>query len=542
MLTAPQRAVLAKVGISSDLRVRCWFTLVGQKAAGQWEDGIVTRVDDEAFFVSYPDAEGEFQEWPVGVRLACAPTGKTWRPGWVSRMDPCSTPEKKKPRQQQNRRSPADLKLKELRQEAPPPQVTAQRARARPMQRREKFEKSDPTTDFQMRRRRRAQESGQKPSAEDGRDEQWLDAGSEWVGERVLRVFSSSGPVEGRVIKWLPQGSESDEPALYKVEHTDGDLEDLEEHEIREGRDLYREKQQQERWASKAEKTDGLSKPVPAGTLSPSMRARLQWFDACQDKAALNIAKGDPQRGFLPYLKPGNALWNESMRLFYAAGGEAAQTKSDGHIFGEVPGGACRSAVIARLSESRHLRVRLRLLLAVPEGTLVISRSRLMVLNLHRPIMAGIDYCSRRNRHGKMEPWAVTSIIESGGYEDDEDEGDVLWYTGNDCQHTIGGLFPGCDLFFVKQMLHCAGQGANDLQGDRKQTDSQKLVRGNLAFAKMLERRERGIEVSPGTLPTCQLCASQRSMYMQHTRARAHTLSLRAHTCCFGLTTYETYR
>ena len=47
-------------------------------------------------------------------------------------------------------------------------------------------------------------------------------------------------------------------------------------------------------------------------------------------------------------------------------------------------------------------------------------------------------------------------------------------------------------------LLRCAGQGANDLQGDRKQTDSQKLVRGNLAFAKMLERRERGLEVAPG--------------------------------------------
>jgi euchromatic histone-lysine N-methyltransferase len=44
----------------------------------------------------------------------------------------------------------------------------------------------------------------------------------------------------------------------------------------------------------------------------------------------------------------------------------------------------------------------------------------------------------------------VTSIIESGGYEDDEDTGDVLWYTG---------------------------QGANDLQGDHKQVDNQKLVR-----------------------------------------------------------------
>ena len=357
MPTAAQRAVLAKVGIPSDLRVRCWFTLGGQKAAGQWEEGIVTRVDDEAFYVSYPDAEGEIQEWPVGVRLACAPTGKTWRPGWVTRKQAgLSTPEKKAPgqaRQQLNRRSPAELKPKELRQAAPPQRAAAQRARARPAgQRREEIEKSDPGEDFQIHRQQRAQETG---------EEQWLDAGSEWIGERVLRVFSSSGPVEGRVIKWLPQGSESDEPALYKVEHTDGDLEDLEEHEIRAGRDLYRKQQQQQqqqqgRRASKAEKADGLPGPVPTGGLSPSMQARLEWFDACQDKAAVNIAKGDPHRGFLPYLKPGNALWNESMRLFYGAGGGAgAQSKSDGHIFGEVPGGECRSVLCGRrLSGTQH--------------------------------------------------------------------------------------------------------------------------------------------------------------------------------------------
>ena len=76
-----------------------------------------------------------------------------------------------------------------------------------------------------------------------------------------------------------------------------------------------------------------------------------------------------------------------------------------------------------RACQHLHAYVRVRAWRAVREGTLVISRSRLMVLNLHRPIMAGIDYCSRRNHHGKLEPWAVTSIIESGGYEDDEDEG-----------------------------------------------------------------------------------------------------------------------
>ncbi len=364
-------------------------------------------------------------------------------------------------------------------------------AGARVRQQLQEFEKADPTV---------AQEPQVEPSAAQQQDEQWLDSGSEWIGARLLRVFDASEPVEARVLWWLPQGSAPDEPALYKVQHTDGDLEDLEEHEVQAGRDLYR--QQQPR-PSDAKQAAGVPEPLPtARTLSTSMRARLEWFDACQEQAAVNIAKGDPQRGLQPYIKPGGAMWNESMRLFYAAGGEAAQAKSAGHIFGEVPGGECRSCTTiaeARLSGNRCLRVRVRALCAVPEGTLVISRSRLMVLNLHRPIMAGIDYCSRRNQHGKMEPWAVTSIIESGGYEDDEDQGDVLWYTGNNCQRTDGSACPRRYAFGPSNIpSRCAGQGANDLQGDHKQTDSQKLVRGNLAFFKMLERREHGKEVAPG--------------------------------------------
>ena len=55
------------------------------------------------------------------------------------------------------------------------------------------------------------------------------------------------------------------------------------------------------------------------------------------------------------------------------------------------------------------------------------GQARLMALGLHRPIMAGIDFVSRKGRGGKMEAFAVSSIIESGGYEDDEDDGDVIW-------------------------------------------------------------------------------------------------------------------
>ena len=437
MLTAADRRALVEIGIASDLRVRCFFLIGTTTKKGQWEEGVVTRVDnagEPAFFVTYADGD----EWPVGVQFSCAPTGQTWRPGWGQSQTakkqkkqqpeaPPATPKKKQPpaksKAKAKRKAKAKTKSKfrttaaNLEQSSRPRRAAAAQARALTEQQLDAFEESlddaEPKhDDFQMRRRAKAPPQPQPPEdeptqherdqqAEDqqAEDEQWLDTGSEWIGERVLRSFGASRPVVGRVIQWLKAGSGADEPALYKLEHTDGDLEDLEEHELRAGRDAFRRDQQQQRrrTALTPAVTATPAAAAVASTLSSSMRARLQWFDTCQERAAVNIAKGDPNRGFLPYLKPGNALWNEAMRLFYAGGSggggseqsaAAAYVKADGHTFGEIPG--------------------------VPQGTLVISRARLMALNLHRPIMAGIDYCSRRNHQGKMEPWAVTSIIESG--------------------------------------------------------------------------------------------------------------------------------
>jgi hypothetical protein len=78
------------------------------------------------------------------------------------------------------------------------------------------------------------------------------------------------------------------------------------------------------------------------------MRARLEWFDVCQERAAENVAKGDPRRSYLPYLKPGTAVWNEAMRLFYEAAGKpsAVASKSDSNGFGEIPGGELLSCCI----------------------------------------------------------------------------------------------------------------------------------------------------------------------------------------------------
>ncbi|CAN8247770.1 unnamed protein product [Cochlearia groenlandica] len=74
-------------------------------------------------------------------------------------------------------------------------------------------------------------------------------------------------------------------------------------------------------------------------------------------------------------------------------------------------------------------------------GDTFFYRMELCVVGLHGQPQAGIDYLTA-HRSSNGEPIA-TSIIVSGGYEDDEDTGDVLVYTGHggqdklhrQCQH-----------------------------------------------------------------------------------------------------------
>ncbi|XP_010936090.1 histone-lysine N-methyltransferase family member SUVH2 [Elaeis guineensis] len=62
-------------------------------------------------------------------------------------------------------------------------------------------------------------------------------------------------------------------------------------------------------------------------------------------------------------------------------------------------------------------------------GDVFFYRVELCVVGLHGQMQAGIDYV-RASQTGTGEPIA-TSIIVSGGYEDDDDRGDVLIYTGH---------------------------------------------------------------------------------------------------------------
>lgn len=90
-----------------------------------------------------------------------------------------------------------------------------------------------------------------------------------------------------------------------------------------------------------------------------------------------------------------------------------------------------------------------------PEGSWFPSRLELSRSEVHRPRVAGI---SGRGREG------ADSIVLSGGYEDDEDFGDEILYTGHG----------GRDLETGRQMSH------------------QRLVRGNAALA---YNRQAGLPV-----------------------------------------------
>ncbi|KAL5542441.1 hypothetical protein UlMin_010151 [Ulmus minor] len=68
-------------------------------------------------------------------------------------------------------------------------------------------------------------------------------------------------------------------------------------------------------------------------------------------------------------------------------------------------------------------------------GDLFFFRMELCVVGLHGHIQAGIDYVPA-SQSSNGEPIA-TSIIVSGGYEDDEDAGDVIIYTGQGGQDKL---------------------------------------------------------------------------------------------------------
>ncbi|MED6152441.1 Histone-lysine N-methyltransferase member suvh2 [Stylosanthes scabra] len=95
--------------------------------------------------------------------------------------------------------------------------------------------------------------------------------------------------------------------------------------------------------------------------------------------------------------------------------------------------------IAAQMMKKEHLWLNRdkRIVGAIPGvyvGDVFLFRMELCVLGLHGQIQAGIDYLAA-SMSPNNEPIA-TSVIVSGGYEDDMDEGDVIVYTGQGGQAT----------------------------------------------------------------------------------------------------------
>ena len=85
-----------------------------------------------------------------------------------------------------------------------------------------------------------AEAEGEDGPDEDEEEEEWLTTGHRWIGLKGMRYFNEGdeGFVFGSIVSWLPARAsvthEPDDYALWRFQHADGDLEDLEEHEVRE--------------------------------------------------------------------------------------------------------------------------------------------------------------------------------------------------------------------------------------------------------------------------------------------------------------------
>ncbi|CAL5422947.1 unnamed protein product [Camellia sinensis] len=106
-----------------------------------------------------------------------------------------------------------------------------------------------------------------------------------------------------------------------------------------------------------------------------------------------------------------------------------------------------------------NIKKRIGAIPGIEVGDIFFFRMELCLVGLHAPSMAGIDYLSLKVKD--EEPIAV-SIVASGGYEDNNEDADVLIYSG---------------------------QGGNMNRKDRFiNIMDQKLERGNLALEKSLHR------------------------------------------------------
>ena len=64
----------------------------------------------------------------------------------------------------------------------------------------------------------------------------WVTTGHEWINKRVRRIFpvvgGTGGSSDGTITAWAPPDEDGDQ--LWRMTHDDGDVEDLEDYEVKE--------------------------------------------------------------------------------------------------------------------------------------------------------------------------------------------------------------------------------------------------------------------------------------------------------------------
>ncbi|KZV45366.1 histone-lysine N-methyltransferase family member SUVH9 [Dorcoceras hygrometricum] len=153
----------------------------------------------------------------------------------------------------------------------------------------------------------------------------------------------------------------------------------------------------------------------------------------------------------------------DSLRVFAVAEDEKQKNGDTGHLLHRRTRADLKAAALMRergLWLNRDKRI-VGDIPGVTIGDIFCFRMELCVVGLHGQPQAGIDYVPA-SHSSNGEPIA-TSVIVSGGYEDDEDSGDIVIYTGHGGQDKNG-----------KQVMH------------------QKLECGNLALERSMNY---GIEV-----------------------------------------------
>ena len=103
----------------------------------------------------------------------------------------------------------------------------------------------------------------------------WSATGHNWLGVRVARRFHPAGrsvvKCYGTVTSWVPADETERDPPLWRVEHDDGDKEDLEDEDVRAGIELFQKEGSAKR--GRAEASERPSKAVRTAEAAEKERA-----------------------------------------------------------------------------------------------------------------------------------------------------------------------------------------------------------------------------------------------------------------------------